>query len=187
MKRKTLNTKRERKAPTRFRGRKQASKKPTRGTSARRAKGLTGAEAKKRILLVDDDPQSLELLSALLDAAGFQVTRAENALAAICAVVRAVPDLVLADIRMPIVDGKDLVRELRSHRDTQDVPVVALTGYDSPEMKKSALAAGYNAYMTKPIHPGRFEIEIRKILRKHELNQRTKAFRIGRGHVIHEK
>src|SRR5437868_4883441 len=64
--------------------------------------------ATEKILIVDDDPQILDLFSALLQKAGYRVDKAEHALAAVAAVVRAAPDLILADIRMPIVDGKEL-------------------------------------------------------------------------------
>jgi CheY-like chemotaxis protein len=60
------------------------------------------------------------------------VDQAANALAAICALIRHTPDLVLADIRMPIIDGAELARELKRHRDSCHIPVVALTGYDTP-------------------------------------------------------
>lgn len=120
--------------------------------------------AEKHILLVDDDPQSLAMYAALLSEAGYQVDQANHALAAICSVVRHAPDLVLADIRMPIVDGKDLVRELKSHRDSQNIPVVALTGYDTPGMRKSALQAGYDDYITKPIDARNLLGQISKLI-----------------------
>src|SRR5438876_7990254 len=101
---------------------------------------------KKRILLVDDEPAILEIFSLLLREAGYRVDTAEHAVAAMCAVVRARPDLVLADIRMPIVDGKGLVAELKSSRDTKDVPVVAITGNDGPGAEAAAYRAGYDGY-----------------------------------------
>jgi CheY-like chemotaxis protein len=135
------------------------------------AKRRSASNSKQRLLLVDDDPESLELFSALLSEAGYRVDRADNALAAICEVVRHAPDLVLADIRMPIVDGRELVREFKSHNDTQHIPVVALTGYDTPEMRKSAREAGYDDFITKPIDPRRFPDQIAKLLRQHKVKQ----------------
>jgi CheY-like chemotaxis protein len=134
-----------------------------------KSKRRSSSSSKQRILIVEDDPGSREVYSALLCEAGYHVDQAAHALAAICVVVRAAPDLVIADIRMPIVDGRDLVRELKSHRDTKDIPIVAITGYDTPEMLQSAFEAGYDDYIVKPIDPQKFPARIAEILRKHNL------------------
>ena len=117
-----------------------------------------------KILIVDDDPQILEVFSALLESEGYKVDTAEHALAAVAAIVRSVPDLILADIRMPIVDGKDLVRELKAHADSQQIPVVAVTGYDAPGSREAALEAGYDEYLTKPIDPRTFPAQVAAFL-----------------------
>ena len=143
-------------------------KSPTarRTTIKPRTKRRSVSNPKKRILLVDDDPESLVLFSALLSKSGYHVDQAPNALAAICAVIRHAPDLVLADIRMPIIDGAELARELKRHRDSRHIPVVALTGYDTPGMRESALESGYDDYITKPIDLGRFRQQLTQILRQ---------------------
>ena len=122
--------------------------------------------AKHKILIVEDDNDTRELLSAVLSQAGYQVATAEHALGAVCSVVRSAPDLVVADIRMPIVDGMGLATELKAHQDTRHIPVVAVTGYDSPENRASALRAGYDGYITKPIDVTRFPEQIAEFLRK---------------------
>ncbi len=119
---------------------------------------------KPKILIVDDDPQILEVFSSLLEDAGYQIDKAEHALAAVAAVVRSAPDLILADIRMPIVDGKELVQELKSHADSRDIPVIAVTGYDAPGSREAALKAGYDDYLTKPIDPKTFGKRIGEFL-----------------------
>jgi len=113
---------------------------------------------------VDDDPQVLEVFSALLEEAGYKIDQAANALQAIAAVVRAAPDLILADIRMPIIGGMDLVRELKSHIDSRFIPVVAFTGYDTPQMRKAALEAGYDDFLPKPTDPAPFLDHIARLL-----------------------
>jgi CheY-like chemotaxis protein len=125
-----------------------------------KAKGGAG----KRILIVDDDPQVLEIFSALLEQVGYRVESAENALAAVAAVVQSPPDLILADIRMPIVGGMSLVRELKAHVDSRHIPVVAFTGYDSPEMRDAALKAGYDDFLPKPVDPGPFLDQVDNLL-----------------------
>jgi CheY-like chemotaxis protein len=121
--------------------------------------------AQYKILIVEDDLDTRELLSTVLTQAGYQVATAEHALGAVCAVVRSTPDLVVADIRMPIVDGMGLASELKAHQDTRHIPVVAVTGYDSPENRASALKAGYDGYIPKPIDISRFPGQIAEFLR----------------------
>src|SRR5438874_10436297 len=116
-----------------------------------KAKQKTRSKPAKRILVVEDEPEIRELYTILLEAAGFQVQTAEHALSAVCAMVVQKPDLILADIRMPIVDGFSLVSEIRAHRDTRDIPIIAVTGLDSFEAREAAMKAGCNGFMTKPI------------------------------------
>jgi CheY-like chemotaxis protein len=122
------------------------------------------ATVKKRILIVDDEPQVLELFSALLRESGYEVETAENALGAIAAVVRAAPDLILADIQMPIVGGMELAYELKSHIDSRPIPVIAFTGHDGPELREAARKAGYDGFLPKPTKPGVFVAQVAKLL-----------------------
>src|SRR5438045_304370 len=121
---------------------------------------MAASHTKKRILIVDDDPDAVEVLSALLQAAGYEVEGAEHAFAAVCAIVREAPDLVVSDIRMPIVDGMGLATELKTHLDTREIPVVAITGFDTPATREAAIKAGYDGYIAKPIDPKRFPAQI---------------------------
>jgi two-component system cell cycle response regulator DivK len=125
---------------------------------------------KTRILVVEDDPDVLEMLSLVLRDAGFEVDQAEHAFGAVCAVVRAAPDLILTDIRMPIVDGQGLVRELKTHADTKDIPVVAVSGHDTPQTRESALKAGCIGFIPKPIDVLRFPEQIAALLRQSKSN-----------------
>ena len=79
--------------------------------------------------------------------------------------VRAGADLILTDIRMPIMDGLGLVRELKAHEDTCDVPVVAMTGFDTPENRKAALQAGCVGYIAKPVDAHEFLGRIAEFIR----------------------
>ena len=108
-----------------------------RNTCSHRNANMTKSKTKKKILIVEDDSDFRAVLSRSLRQAGYEVSEAEHALGAICAMVRAGADLILTDIRMPIMDGLGLVRELKAHEDTCDVPVVAMTGFDTPENRKA--------------------------------------------------
>jgi two-component system cell cycle response regulator DivK len=117
---------------------------------------MTPSSTRKKILIVEDDSDFREILSRALRQAGYEVQEAEHALGAICALVRAGADLILTDIRMPIMDGLGLVRELKAHADTCGVPVVAMTGFDTPENRAAALSAGCIGYVAKPIDAHEF-------------------------------
>jgi two-component system cell cycle response regulator DivK len=119
---------------------------------------------KQRILVVEDEPQVRALYATLLNDAGFEVNTAEHALSAVCSMVREKPDLILADIRMPIVDGFSFVSDIRSHSDTKDIPVIVVTGLDTWEARETAREAGCNGYMTKPINPACFAEQIKDFL-----------------------
>ena len=121
---------------------------------------------KKRILIVEDDTDVREVLSRVLRTAGYEVQEAGHALGADCAMVRAGADLVLTDINMPIMDGFGLVRELKAHEDTRRVPVVAVTGFDTPEHRAAARHAGCVGYITKPINTGEFLSQVAEFLRQ---------------------
>ena len=114
------------------------------------AKAAKGA---KRILVVDDDGDLRTVLTMLLREAGYEASSAEHALAAVFAAVRTRPELILVDIRMPIMNGLELVRELKAHRDTRGIPLVAMTGDDSPDMRAAALEAGCVGFVAKPFEP----------------------------------
>src|SRR5262245_53213860 len=126
---------------------------------------MTKPATRKRILIVEDDSDFREVLSRALRQAGYEVSEAEHALGAICAVVRAGADLILTDIRMPIMDGLGLVRELKAHEDTCGVPVVAMTGFDTPEHRTAALQAGCVGYIAKPIDARDFLGQIAEFIR----------------------
>ncbi len=111
-------------------------------TPAARLDGVT-------IVVVDDQPDSCELLAALLDQQGAHVVQCGSAPEAIKVVAGAPVDLLIADIGMPEIDGYELMRQVRSIR--PHVPAIAVTAYARPEDRHQALSAGYAAYCTKPV------------------------------------
>ena len=133
------------------------------------------SKKKPKILLVDDDPEVLEMYGLLLREAGYEVDEAEHALAAVAAIVRSPPDIILADIRMPIVDGLGLALELKAHADSRQIPLVAVTGYDSAGSREAAIKAGYDEYFTKPIDPRQFPQQIAQIILNHQEKRQAKT------------
>jgi two-component system OmpR family response regulator len=123
---------------------------------------VTGAEA--RLLVVDDEPNIVELLSASLRFAGFDVTTAANGPAAVEVARTFRPDLVVLDVMMPGMDGFAVARRLRESG--ARVPIVFLTARDATEDKVTGLTLGGDDYVTKPFSLEEVVARIRAVLRR---------------------
>ena len=102
------------------------------------------------IMVVDDNHDSLKLLTDILLEQGFQVRQALNGRLALAAVKQQSPDLFILDIRMPEMDGFELCRQLKNDAVTRDVPVIFISGLDNPNDKVKAFKIGGQDYITKP-------------------------------------
>ena len=107
----------------------------------------------KRLLVVDDDAGLLLAVSDTLRAEGYDVTTARRGAEAMIRIAEALPDLIISDIRMPGMDGYQLVRNLRSHARTRLVPIVFLTAKDETADRIAGFRTGVDAYVTKPFEP----------------------------------
>jgi two-component system sensor histidine kinase/response regulator len=103
---------------------------------------------KKRILVVDDNPALRELLKMILEGSGYEVSVAPHGGSALAQVQMSPPDLVLTDLMMPVLDGSELVRQLRSNGRTAYVPVLVL----SSNPNASAIASNADAVLGKPFN-----------------------------------
>src|SRR6266480_2195756 len=110
-------------------------------------------KTKARILIVDDDTSMLELLKMHLSNAGYKVLTAEDAVAAGRQVLKARPDLIIADVGMPYMDGYELVAALKADSATRDIPVVFLTSRE--DVADYAKQLGAVAYLHKPVSADR--------------------------------
>ncbi|GII94812.1 response regulator transcription factor [Sinosporangium siamense] len=117
-----------------------------------------------RLLIVEDEPNILELLAASLRFAGFDVKTAGTGLEAVSAVQRHRPDLVVLDVMLPDMDGFDVVRRLRGGG--THTPVVFLTARDGTEDKIRGLTLGGDDYVTKPFSLEEVIARIRAVLRR---------------------
>jgi CheY-like chemotaxis protein len=106
-----------------------------------------------RLLVIDNDPDSLHLIGTVLRREGAEVALASSAAEAREAIREHVPDLVVCDIGMPGEDGLEFVGWLRSNAATARVTLVALTAYAGEGDRERGLAAGFDAYVTKPFDP----------------------------------
>lgn len=104
-----------------------------------------------RLLLVDDNADALMSLGVLLELEGHHVTMADNGLDGIRLMTEARPEVAVVDVGMPVVDGFDVARAVRSDPNLDDITLVALTGYAAESDKSRALAAGFDYHLTKPL------------------------------------
>ena len=120
-------------------------------TSDERPRMLPGVRA----LVVDDDPDARELLTALLEARGVLVRAAGSVREGLAAFEREVPDIILSDLAMPDQDGYDLIRAVRERpvESGGTVPAIAVTAYARPEDAMQSLSSGFQVHLTKPIDP----------------------------------
>ena len=112
---------------------------------------LTGTH----VLAVDDDPDALRLLKEILETAGAFVTTAVSGAAALEKLSSAKPDVLVADLGMPVMDGFELIRRLRQSEDRsiRDIPAAALTAYARSEDRAKTLQSGFEMHLAKPIDP----------------------------------
>lgn len=108
-------------------------------------------DAHPTIMVVDDDDDIRQMMRVLLEEDGYSVLEAENGQQAIEIAESTSPDLILMDLSMPVLDGLTATRRMREIDRVSDVPIIAITAYDSPEHRTNASAAGVNEYLTKPI------------------------------------
>ena len=122
----------------------------------------------KRLLVVDDDPGLLLAVSDTLRAEGYDVATARRGADALIRVAEALPDLIISDIRMPGMDGYQLVRNLRSNARTRLVPIVFLSAKDETGDRIQGFRSGVDAYIIKPFEPEELTAIVAAILNRVE-------------------
>ena len=122
------------------------------------------AEQEARLLVVDDEPNIVELLAASLRFSGFEVHTASNGTQALAQVARLAPDLVVLDVMMPGLDGFEVVRRMR--QEGHHCPVLFLTARDATEDRVAGLTLGGDDYVTKPFSLEEVVARIRAVLRR---------------------
>ncbi|GAB1538283.1 hypothetical protein NUACC21_09410 [Scytonema sp. NUACC21] len=107
---------------------------------------------KGNILVVDDTPDNLRLLSAMLTAQGYEVRKALNGKMALTACQMVLPDVILLDINMPGMDGYEVCKQLKANEKTREIPVIFISALDDVLDKVKAFDVGGVDYITKPFH-----------------------------------
>jgi CheY-like chemotaxis protein len=119
---------------------------------------------KKRILVVDDNPVSRELIREVLDFPDLQISEAADGEEALHKIQEEMPDLVLLDIRMPVRNGFDVLGRIKKDVRLKQILVLAFTAFAMREDRQKALAAGFDGYVTKPINAADLRKQIETLL-----------------------
>ncbi|MBI3785683.1 MAG: response regulator [Deltaproteobacteria bacterium] len=116
------------------------------------AAGNNAAQAKGRILVVDDDPNAVEILSRMLGREGYTCVSASSGASGLDALKSELVDVILLDVMMPEMDGLEVCERLRADEKLRRIPVILLTAKDDMETRSRGMALGVSEYLTKPIN-----------------------------------
>ena len=117
-----------------------------------------------KILIVDDNRASRDLLRAILKPLGCELFEATHGQEALAMIREARPDLVLLDIDMPVLDGFSVVRRIRQEPSLTGLPVIAVTAYAMEGDREKSLAEGFTAYVTKPVQAATLRQQVKELL-----------------------
>jgi len=122
------------------------------------------ATRKPLVLVVDDFADNREMYSEYLSFSGYDVIEAKNGKEAIEAAQERLPDIIIMDLSLPVMDGWEATRRLKADDRTRGIPVVALTGHALAGHSKGAKEAGCDSFLAKPCLPDQLVTEIRRML-----------------------
>ena len=112
---------------------------------------MTNSQNAVNVLLVEDTEDNRMMMRRLLELSGYQVSEAVNGLEAVILAERETPNIILMDLSLPIVDGLAATRQIRQLPNLATVPIIAVSAHDTADFHAEALAAGCDAYITKPV------------------------------------
>ena len=117
-----------------------------------------------KILYVEDNPDNVYMLTRRLKKKGFEVLVAEDGQQGVEMALSEVPDLILMDLSLPIMDGWEATKNIKADEKGKNIPIIALSAHAMEEHKKSAMEAGCNDYDTKPVDLKRLMSKISQFL-----------------------
>lgn len=119
-----------------------------------------------KILIVDDEPEILDLLRTTLGKEGYNIHLGVNGQQAVSLAAKLKPDLIIMDVMMPIMDGMEATRQIRQNPETEFIPIVLLTALTEEFAELAGFSAGADDYIAKPVRPRVLVSRIKAILRK---------------------
>jgi two-component system, cell cycle response regulator DivK len=120
----------------------------------------------KRILVVEDQEDNMQILRDLLSSAGYEMIEVQDGEAAVRMAVSDRPDLILMDIQLPLLDGYEATRRIRADPALRATPIIVITSYALSGDEAKARAAGCDGYVSKPYSPRQLLAKIREYLPK---------------------
>ena len=118
-----------------------------------------------KILYVEDNPDNVYMLTRRLKKKGFEVLVAEDGQQGVEMALSELPDLILMDLSLPIMDGWEATKNIKADEKGKNIPIIALSAHAMEEHKKSAMEAGCNDYDTKPVDLKRLMSKISQFLK----------------------
>jgi two-component system, cell cycle response regulator DivK len=118
----------------------------------------------KRILVVEDTEDNRQILRDLLSAAGFELIEAHDGEAGVAMAGEHLPDLILMDFQLPLLDGYEATRRLKVNPATRHIPVIAVTSYALSGDEAKAMQVGCRGYIAKPFSPRELLKKVREVL-----------------------
>ena len=117
-----------------------------------------------RVLIVEDQPDTLEMLKAVIERCGYQVIGCDSGRQALELIAGEEFDVLVSDVGMPTMDGLQLIKSLRGNKDLKRIPAIALTGYASRSDSEAALKAGFDLHLSKPVDPDELTEAVERLL-----------------------
>jgi len=137
----------------------------------------------EKILIVDDDLETLRLLGMMLQRKGYEIVAANSGELAISMVKKELPDLILLDVMMPVIDGYQVAREIRNDPVTAQIPILMFTAKSQIDDKVAGYDAGADDYLTKPVHPAELTAHVKSLLSR-SVKPVTETIAAKTGYVI---
>ncbi|MCP9495876.1 MAG: response regulator [Pyrinomonadaceae bacterium MAG19_C2-C3] len=123
---------------------------------------------RQTILIVDDSDDIRSILAQMLEIDGYHVEQASDGTEALSTAERIRPNLILMDLRMPMMNGIAATRQLHEHAETREIPVVIVSGLDSEMFRDAAFSVGCAAFLTKPFSTHELQDILKRLLPQHE-------------------
>lgn len=137
----------------------------------------------EKILIVDDDVDTLRLVGLMLQRQGYQISAATNGQQGLGKAVEELPDLILLDVMMPDMDGYEVTRQLRQNSLTAGIPILMFTAKTQLDDKVTGFEVGADDYLTKPTHPSELQAHVKALLTRTASREKKSAAEEGGQHA----
>lgn len=136
----------------------------TESVQKRGANPVNSQDDVAKVLLVEDTEDNRQMMRRLLEMSGYRVVEAINGKEAVLVAAEEQPGIILMDLSLPLIDGLTATRQIRSLPGLSKVPIIAVSAHDTADFHNEALAAGCDAYITKPINYSELEEIVTRLL-----------------------